>query len=224
VFTVEDSGIGLSAAEIKRLSRPFAQASTVVARRFGGAGLGLVFVRRIAQAMGGNLDIDSAPGCGCRFRLDVVVSPLAAAVAEQSTGVRSTVAAAACARSLRILCAEDSPYGRVVLNTILTELGHRPDFVGTGEAAVEAFGRGAYDAVLMDVTLPGMDGIAATRLIRGLTSNGARVPIVAISGHSERDLKEPALAAGMSAYLAKPVSPAAIAALLNQLVLRFRSS
>jgi CheY-like chemotaxis protein len=218
VFTVEDSGIGLSAAEIKRLLRPFAQASTAVARRFGGAGLGLVFVRRIAQAMGGNLDIDSAPGRGCRFRLDIVVSPQAAARAEQGTDVKNAQLAAGSARSLRILCAEDSPYGRVVLNTILTELGHHPDFVGTGEAAVEAFGRGAYDVVLMDVTLPEMDGLAATRLIRGLTPKGARVPIVAISGHSEGEGREPAEAAGMSAYLAKPVSPAAIASLLNELV------
>jgi CheY-like chemotaxis protein len=217
-FTVEDSGIGLSPAEIKRLLRPFAQASMAVARRFGGAGLGLVFVQRIAQAMGGNLAIDSAPGRGCRFRLEIVVPPQSADAAKRSADSAHAGLAAASARSLRILCAEDSPFGRVVLNTILTELGHRPDFVGTGEAAVEAFGRSAYDVVLMDVTLPGMDGMGATRLIRGLTSIGARVPIVAISGHSERDLKEPALAAGMSAYLAKPVSPAAIASLLNELV------
>jgi CheY-like chemotaxis protein len=105
----------------------------------------------------------------------------------------------------------------VVLNTILTELGHRPDFVGTGEAAVEAVGRGAYDVVLMDITLPGLDGIAATRLIRGLTPTGARVPIIGISGRSERDGHDSARAAGMTAYLAKPVSPATIASLLNEI-------
>jgi CheY-like chemotaxis protein len=121
-------------------------------------------------------------------------------------------------RSLRILCAEDNPYGRVVLNTILTELSHRADFVGTGEAAVEAVGRGGYDVVLMDVTLPGIDGIAATRLIRGLTAAGARVPIIGISGRSEPRERSAAQTAGMSAYLAKPVSPAALAALLNDLV------
>jgi CheY-like chemotaxis protein/two-component sensor histidine kinase len=216
-FTVIDSGIGLSPAEIKRLLHPFAQASPSVARRFGGAGLGLVFVRRIAQAMGGNLTVESAPGHGCTFRLTVVVSPQSAAMEEGRNGQESQPARSP-ARSLRILCAEDNPYGRVMLNVILTELGHRPDFVGTGEAAVEAVGRGAYDAVLMDITLPGLDGMAATRLIRGLSPTGARVPIIGISGQSELVERDPARAAGMTAYLEKPVSPAAIASLLNELV------
>src|SRR5262249_23589858 len=146
----------------KRLLRPFAQASTAVARRVGGAGLGLVFVRRIARAMGGNLTIESAPGRGCRFCLEVVVSAQAAVTAKHGEDKRKSGDAPYPARSLHILCAEDNPYGRVVLNTILTELGHRPDFVATGEAAVEAFGRGGYDVVLMDITLPGLDGMAAT--------------------------------------------------------------
>jgi len=104
------------------------------------------------------------------------------------------------------------------LNTILTELGHRADFVATGEAAAETFGRSAYDAVLMDITLPGLDGIAATRLIRRLTRAGAGVPIIGISGRSDPGSEESARAAGMTAYLTKPVSPSALASLLNELV------
>ena len=217
-FTVADTGIGLSAAEIKRLFRPFGQANAAVARRFAGAGLGLVFVKRIAQAMHGTLTTDSAPGRGSTFRLDVVVAtPLADDGKRDGDGPQAPLAQAP-GRSLRILCAEDNPYGRVVLNTILTELAHRADFVGTGEAAVEAVSRGGYDVVLMDVTLPGVDGVAATRLIRGLTAAGARVPIIGISGRSEPSERAAAQAAGMNAYLAKPVSPAALAALLNELV------
>jgi CheY-like chemotaxis protein len=215
MFTVTDSGIGLTTAEIKRLMRPFAQASASVARRFGGAGLGLVFVQRIAQAMGGKLAVQSTPGRGCVFRLDIVAAPQAAAASSQGGKPEP---ARSPARSLRILCAEDNPYGRVVLNTILTELGHRVDFVATGEGAAETFGRGAYDAVLMDITLPGLDGIAATRLIRRLTRAGASVPIIGISGRSDRDSEESARAAGMTAYLTKPVSPSALALLLNELV------
>jgi two-component system, sensor histidine kinase len=218
MFTVADTGIGLSAGEIKRLFRPFAQASKNVGRRFAGAGLGLVFVKRIAQAMNGTLATDSAPGRGSTFRLDVVVATPPAGVGKRAGDAQKAPLAQAAGRSLRILCAEDNPYGRVVLNTILTELAHRADFVGTGEAAVEAMSRGGYDVVLMDVTLPGVDGIAATRLIRGLTAAGARVPIIGISGRSEPSERAAAQAAGMNAYLAKPVSPAALAALLNELV------
>ena len=215
-FMFEDTGIGISAAEIKRLFRPFTQASKEVARRFAGAGLGLAFVRSIARAMSGNLTTASTPGRGSRFRLDVVVAT-GPALARDSDG-QAVPLPVAPARSLRILCAEDNPYGRVVLNTILTELSHRADFVGTGEAAVEAVGRGGYDVVLMDVTLPKVDGIAATRLIRGLTAAGARIPIIGISGRSELSERAAALVAGMNAYLAKPVSPAALAALLNEVV------
>ena len=153
IFTVSDSGIGLSAAEIKRLFRPFAQANSDIARRFGGAGLGLSYVKRIAQAMGGDLKVSSKPGGGSRFQFSAVVASVAASAAGSAED--DSVARAAPSRSLAVLCVEDNPYGRVVLNTILTELGHRADFVGTGEAAVEAVAGGRYDAVLVDITLAG---------------------------------------------------------------------
>ena len=116
--------------------------------------------------------------------------------------------AASRSRRLRVLCAEDNPYGRVVLNTILRELGHRVDFVGTGEAAVAAVARGEHDVVLMDVTLPGIDGIEATRRIRALPAPAGRIPIIGISGRTEPRDAAAALAAGMNAYLRKPASPA----------------
>ncbi len=105
---------------------------------------------------------------------------------------------------------DDNPYGRVVLNTILTELGHRADFVGTGEAAVDAVTHARYDAVLMDVTLPGIDGIEATRRIRALGGDVARVPIVGISGRATAGDETAGRAAGMNGYLTKPLSPSAL--------------
>jgi CheY-like chemotaxis protein len=169
-------------------------------------------VKRIGRAMGGDLKIESARGRGSRFGLEVVVALRKAA---EGMDVAQAHVATVPAKSLRILCVEDNPYGRVVLNTILTELGHRADFVDTGRAAVDAVGRGTYDIVLMDVTLPDLDGVAATRLIRELAGAGARVPIIGISGHSEINDRAAARAAGMNAYLTKPVSPATIASLLN---------
>jgi two-component system, sensor histidine kinase len=108
-----------------------------------------------------------------------------------------------------VLCVEDNPYGRVILNTILTELGHRADFAGTGEEALAAVTRG-YDAVLMDMTLPGIDGLEATRRIRTLAEAVGRIPIIGVSGRSEPGDEAAARAAGMNAYLRKPLSPKAL--------------
>jgi CheY-like chemotaxis protein len=209
VFTVHDSGIGLSAAQIKRLFRPFGQASGQVARRFGGAGLGLVFVKRVARALRGDVTVKSRPGSGSTFRLAILVE-------EPDAASRTASASAALprlpARSLRVLCVEDNPHGRVILNTILAELGHTADFVATAQAAVEALRVGGYDIVLMDVALPGIDGIEAVRRIRALPGAVGRVPILGISGGSAPAQQTAARVAGMNDYLVKPVSPGALAA------------
>jgi two-component system, sensor histidine kinase len=204
-FTIADSGIGLSRAEIKRLFRPFTQANAEIARRYGGSGLGLAVVKSLAKRMGGDLTVTSTPGRGASFRLSVLL-PIAAAAAPGATPAQQVTAPA---RRLAVLCAEDNPYGRVILNTILTELGHRADFVASGEEAVEAVKRG-YDVVLMDVTLPGIDGLEATRRIRALAGAASRTPIVGISGRSAVGDEQAARAAGMNSYLRKPVSPSAL--------------
>lgn len=212
IFTVGDSGIGLKPAEIKRLFRPFAQANENIARRYGGAGLGLVFVQRVAQAMGGDLKITSAPGKGSRFILTAVLEKSAAA-AEQSLGMPPD---GVNGRALKVLCVEDNPYGRVVLNTILGELGHRADFVGSSEAAVKAVAGGGYDLVLMDVMLAGANGIEATRSIRALAAPRGRVPIIGISGRAAADDEAKGRAAGMNGYVTKPVSPRLLAAVIAE--------
>jgi CheY-like chemotaxis protein len=214
LFTVSDSGIGLSTAEIKRLFRPFAQASRTIAHRYGGAGLGLAFVKRIAGQMGGDLTVASEPGGGSRFRLAVTVD-LVAPAETAPAGSAAAAPVAAPLRPLNILCAEDNPYGRVVLNTILTELGHRADFVGTGETAVETVARGSYDVVLMDVTLPGLDGLDATRRIRALDRPAGAVPIIGISGRANAADEAAGRAAGMDGYLTKPISPSALTRVLS---------
>jgi CheY-like chemotaxis protein len=205
VCTVTDSGIGLTRAEIKRLFRPFTQANAEIARRYGGAGLGLAVVKLLAKLMGGDLTVTSTPGRGSTFRLSIVL-PVATADPSGSPHALQTKTPA---RRLVVLCVEDNPYGRVILNTILTELSHRADFVASGEEAVEAVKRG-YDVVLMDVTLPGIDGLEATRRIRALADASSRTPIVGISGRTETGDEEAALAAGMDSYLRKPVSPSAL--------------
>jgi len=207
-----DNGIGMTAAEIKRLFRPFAQANESIGRTFGGFGLGLVLVKRLAQAMGGGLTVKSRPGHGSTFTLTVAVTAdREPADVPNIRGAARVARRTAPAKSLRILCAEDNPYGRVILNTILTELGHRADFVNSGEDAVAAVARG-YDLVLMDVALPGIDGLEAARRIRALPGAARRTPVVGISGRGEASDEASARAAGMDFYLRKPVSPSAVSA------------
>jgi two-component system, sensor histidine kinase len=213
-FAVTDSGIGITGAERKRLFHPFAQANADIARRYGGAGLGLMFVKRAAEAMGGGLKVGSQPGRGSTFRMTVIVRNETAA-ARQSGG-------AAVITGLRVLCVEDNPYGRVVLGTVLRELGHSVSFAGRGEAAVETVARSEHDVVLMDVALPGdVDGVEATRRIRALPGSAGRIPIIGVSGRTEADDERAARAAGMDAYLRKPASPAELHAAL-QTVARLR--
>jgi CheY-like chemotaxis protein/nitrogen-specific signal transduction histidine kinase len=209
IFSVSDTGIGLSKQDIAKLFKPFAQASEDVARRFGGAGLGLVFDKRLARAMGGDLDVIGAPGRGSTFTMSVVVEAVAGRAAA-SPGASPAV------RSLRVLCAEDNPYGRVVMNTILTELGHRTDFVENGEAAVKAAATAAYDVILMDAALPLIDGLEATRRIRALPGAASQVPIIGISGRTEGG-DAAARAAGRNAFFVKPVSPGKLAEALSKL-------
>lgn len=211
IFTFADSGIGMSASDLKHLFRPFAQASVEIAKRYGGAGLGLSFVKRIAKVMGGDLTVTSSRGRGSRFQLTIMTEPV------DAPGANRVDPRPVSTRSLSILCAEDNPYGRVVMNTILRELGHRVDFAETGEAAVAAVARGGYDAVLMDVMLSGLDGVEATQRIRALPGKAGQTPVIGISGRGERSDEQAARAAGMNVYLAKPVSPGKLAQILSTL-------
>ena len=212
IFTFADSGIGMSASDLKHLFRPFAQASLEIAKHYGGAGLGLSFVKRIAKVMGGDLTVTSSPGRGSMFRFTILAEPIDAPAANRVDPRPVST------RSLSILCAEDNPYGRVVMNTILRDLGHRVDFAETGEGAVAAVARGGYDAVLMDVMLSGLNGVEATQRIRALPGSAGKTPVIGISGRGERGDEQAARAAGMNVYLAKPVSPGKLAQVLASLV------
>jgi CheY-like chemotaxis protein len=109
-----------------------------------------------------------------------------------------------------VLCVEDNPFGRVVMEAMLGELGHRVSFAGSGAAAIEAATHTEHDVVLMDIALPGIDGLETTRRIRALPAPAGRVPIIGVSGRTEPDDAKAAKAAGMNAYLRKPASPAAL--------------
>jgi CheY-like chemotaxis protein len=209
-FAVSDSGIGLTLAEIKRLFRPFSQANVSIASRFGGAGLGLSSVKQLARAMGGDIVVKPRRGGGTTFTLTVILARAKGPVTIMSGD--DADAPSDRMQSLRILSVEDNPFGRVVLNAILTELGHSAEFIGRGEAAAERIAEGAFDAVLMDMVLPGIDGIEAIRRIRALQPPLGRIAIVGVSGRGDDEAA--ARAAGADAFLVKPVSPRALATAL----------
>jgi CheY-like chemotaxis protein len=209
-FHISDSGIGLTLPEIKRLFRPFSQANVSIASRFGGAGLGLSSVRQLARAMGGDVAVASNEGGGTTFTLTVTLT-IAAAPHTTAGGGEDGITLAP-TRPLRILGVEDNPFGRVVLNTILNELGHQAEFIGRGEAAPERVTTGSYDAVLMDMVLPGINGVETIARIRALGAPHGAIPIIGVSGRGEDEAAS--RAAGADAFLLKPVSPRALATAL----------
>jgi CheY-like chemotaxis protein len=209
-FAISDSGIGLTLNEIKRLFRPFSQANVSIASRFGGAGLGLSSVKQLARVMGGDIVVSQRRSGGATFTLTVTLNR---AKASKVAGAdREDVALSDPERPLRVLSVEDNPFGRVVLNAVLTELGHQAEFIGRGEAAAERIAQGAFDAVLMDMVLPGINGIEAIKQIRELDAPLGGIAIIGVSGRGDDEAAS--RAAGADAFLVKPVSPRALATAL----------
>lgn len=211
-FAISDSGIGLTLNEVKRLFRPFSQANVSIASRFGGAGLGLASVKQIARAMGGDIMVAARRGGGTTFTLAVTLTRARAAKA--ATHGANGESSLPGGRSLKLLSVEDNPFGRVVLNAILTELGHQTEFIGRGEAAPERIAQGAFDAVLMDMVLPGIDGIEAIKRIRALAAPYGRIAVIGVSGRGDDETAS--REAGADAFLVKPVSPRALATALHE--------
>jgi len=209
-FAVSDSGIGLTLGEIKRLFRPFSQANVTIASRFGGAGLGLSSVKQLARAMGGDIVVTQRRNGGATFTLTVTLTRAKASKAAGSD--TETDVSSEPGRTLRVLSVEDNPFGRVVLNAVLTELGHQAEFIGRGEAAAERIAQGGFDAVLMDMVLPGINGIEAIRRIRGLNPPLGGIAIIGVSGRGDDETAS--REAGADAFLVKPVSPRALATAL----------
>ena len=164
----------------------------------------------LARAMGGDIVVAQRRGGGTTFTLTVMLTRAKAAKAADSDADAEPPPDPV--RPLRVLSVEDNPFGRVVLNAILTELGHQAEFIGRGEAAAERIADGAFDAVLMDMVLPGINGIEAIRRIRELKPPHGRIAIIGVSGRGDDEAAS--RAAGADAFLVKPVSPRALATAL----------
>jgi len=200
-FEVEDTGIGMSEEVQARLFNRFTQAESSTARKYGGTGLGLSISKRLVELMGGTIGVTSTPGRGSTFWFTVSLPRAKAAQVPQPKPAESASPGA----KLRILLVDDAEMNRRLAAIMLKGAGHTVDTADDGGAAIEAVQRQAYDLVLMDVQMPGIDGYEATARIRALPGAPRNVPIVAMSANVlEEDVRQ-CLAVGMNDHIAKPV-------------------
>jgi signal transduction histidine kinase/DNA-binding response OmpR family regulator len=209
-WSVQDTGIGIAPDRIDSLFREFVQADSSISRRFGGSGLGLAISKRLTEQMGGTIGVESVEGGGTIFRV-LLMLPIAEAPAEQPPAAADAARAlearlAALGRPLRILFAEDNPTNQFVALQMLKHLPVQVDVAGDGLEAVDAVSRFTYDLVFMDMRMPEMDGLAATRLIRQRGGALARLPIIALTANAFPEDVKACFEAGMNQFVTKPVS------------------
>jgi signal transduction histidine kinase/CheY-like chemotaxis protein/HPt (histidine-containing phosphotransfer) domain-containing protein len=223
-FEVRDTGIGITPEARERLFRPFSQGDSSTTRRFGGTGLGLAISRHLVEMMGGRIEVASEPGAGSTFWFTVTLAsadPAAVARAEAAAAAAATLPRAPLPRAPRrgrVLVAEDNVVNQKVTVQILERLGFDAMVVGTGQEAADAVRGERFDVVLMDGQMPRMDGYEATTLIRAFEGPVRHTPIIALTAGAMRGDRERCLAAGMDDYVAKPLSPEQLEAVLQRWV------
>jgi len=203
-FSVKDTGIGIPRDKMDRLFQPFSQVDASTTRRFGGTGLGLAISRRLVEMMGGRIWAESKEGEGSNFHFTIRAESTfrePAEILEPPTPVRAEVESD---NSLRILIAEDNAINQIVTQKMLKALGYEADMVANGVEVLHALERQTYDLILMDVLMPEMDGLEATRAIRGRWEDGPK--IIAMTASALVGDREVCMDAGMDGYISKPMT------------------
>ncbi len=211
-FSVTDSGAGIAEADLERLFQPFTQADASSTRRFGGTGLGLTIARRMANIMGGDITVTSTVGQGSTFTLVVEADVVEWQAVTEAEAIDADVGDGEC---LSVLVVEDHPVNRMILEAWLGSAGHRTSTAENGQIAVDMAGQQRFDLIIMDVNMPVMDGLSATRLIRSKGVN-TETPIAVLSASARNEDHEAGLEAGADAYLNKPIDFASLAQLMQR--------
>ena len=217
MLAVTDTGIGMSAAQVERLFRPFEQADNSTTRRFGGTGLGLTISKRLVEMLGGEIRTHSEPGVGTRFEVWLpLVTPVQTAVTEPSGANAGSAPRVHRLEGLRVLVAEDNPVNQLVLGELLAIEGAQVTMCDSGSDALsqlQAQGRAAVDVVLMDIQMPGMDGYEATRLIRAFAPD---LPVIGQTAHAMAEEHHKCRTAGMVDLVVKPIELEALVATVKR--------
>jgi PAS domain S-box-containing protein len=210
-FYVRDTGMGMTAEQAARMMEPFVQADGSTTRRFGGTGLGLAISRQLVEMMGGRLQVDSTPGAGSTFAFSIWLPVSPAQAARPTPAATPAPARSGALSGAHVLIAEDNAINQQVARELLEAAGATVDIAASGDRAVAltAAPGAHYDAVLMDLQMPTMDGFEAARAIRR-APGGAALPIIAMTAHAFEEERRRCLAAGMNDHVPKPVEPAAL--------------
>jgi signal transduction histidine kinase/CheY-like chemotaxis protein len=212
-FSVTDSGSGISREDLDRLFQPFTQVDNSSTRRFGGTGLGLTIARRMAQIMGGDITVASRLGEGSTFTLSIEGEVVEWSHAEPAEIIDAAIDGG---DHMDVLVVEDHPVNRMILEAWMGSAGHRTSTAENGQLAVDLARSQRFDLIIMDVNMPVMDGLTATRLIREGRGVNADTPIVVLSASARIEDHEAGLAAGADAYLNKPIDFRSLANLMAQ--------
>ncbi len=212
-FSVRDSGAGIAPDDLKRLFQPFTQVDASSTRRFGGTGLGLTISRRMANIMGGDISVESTVGEGSTFTFSVESQVVEWARQEAVEAIHAEVEDG---RALSVLVVEDHPVNRMILEAWMSSAGHASAAAENGQIAIEMANQQAFDLIIMDVNMPVMDGLTATRGIRAGRGPNHDTPIVVLSASARSEDHVAGLDAGADAYLNKPIDFAALATVMNR--------
>lgn len=213
-FNVIDSGIGIAPEAQARLFQSFSQADNSISRRFGGTGLGLSICKKIVEMQGGRIGVESTVGSGSRFWFELT---FARAYRAEQVPAMPAIASLQATRALHILLAEDNEINQKVAVALLKKSGHTVQVAHNGHEAVRAVQDGRFDVILMDMHMPEMDGLAATRAIRGMPAPASSLPIVALTAAGALSDIQICMDAGMNYFLVKPFRMERLSGILQQL-------
>ncbi|MBF0328626.1 MAG: response regulator [Nitrospirae bacterium] len=220
LFSVHDTGIGIPIEKQKCIFDDFAQADESTTKKYGGTGLGLAISKKLAELMSGNVWVESEPQRGATFYFTAVFNTADASGTEEHLSCKQdSTAELKESIPLKILIAEDNDFNQMLAVRLLEKLGHTVTVAENGLKAIEQLEKELFDLVLMDIQMPEMDGLTATRIIRNTASKvlDHKVPIVAMTANAMREDREQCLAAGMNDYISKPISMQELAHILSAL-------